>query len=289
VLKSAGVDKAIKAQPAVLVGTALSPGEVSRKPDGTKVRTLWGELAWQLGGKDGYKLVADSDAKGMSPGSATLKELFQAHSPCLILIDEWVAYARQLFGKTDIPAGDFEAQSTFAQAITEAAKAASKTLVVASIPASKMEIGGDNGQFALETLKNVFKRVGKPWRPASADEGFEIVRRRLFEPIGDKAKFAQRDAVIDAFAKMYRDAAGDFPPGCNVGNYRRKHQSQVKTVIDFISQGPPSTARGDYHDPSTVGGCLAPKLTLRPFQITSRINLVRAEGFEPSRGLPTGS
>jgi hypothetical protein len=44
---------------------------------------------------------------------------------------------------------------------------------VASIPSSKVEIGGDNGQYALDALKNVFTRVGKPWRPATGDEGFE--------------------------------------------------------------------------------------------------------------------
>jgi hypothetical protein len=47
VLQAAGVPRPPQAQRAVLVGTALSPGQVHRKPDGTAVRTLWGELAWQ--------------------------------------------------------------------------------------------------------------------------------------------------------------------------------------------------------------------------------------------------
>ena len=34
----------------VLVGNKISPGNPVVKPDGTVVRTLWGELAWQLGG-----------------------------------------------------------------------------------------------------------------------------------------------------------------------------------------------------------------------------------------------
>ncbi len=33
------------------------PGKPHKKPDGTVVRTLWGEMAWQLGGKEGYELV----------------------------------------------------------------------------------------------------------------------------------------------------------------------------------------------------------------------------------------
>jgi len=220
VLKEAGVDVAPRAHRAVLVGTSLSPGQASVKGDGTEVRTLWGELAWQLGGAEGYARVARSDQRGTSPGSADLVALFSAYSPALILIDEWVAYARQLVGKEGLPAGTFESQGSFAQALTEAAKAAPGTLVVASIPASKIEIGGSNGEHALDVLKNVFTRVGKPWRPATSDEGFEIVRRRLFEPIAGKAHFAARDATINAFAKMYRDHSGEFPSETAEGGYR---------------------------------------------------------------------
>jgi uncharacterized protein len=217
-----------RARRVVLVGTALSPAEETKKKDGVVVRTLWGELAWQLGdaaggkGKEAFKLVAESDAKGTSPGSQVFVELFKKYGPALVLIDEWVAYARQVVGKRDLPGGDFEAQASFAQALTEAAKATDKTLVVASIPASKIEIGGENGEFALDNLKNVFTRVGKPWRPASADEGFEIVRRRLFEPIeGHEAQVA-REAVVRAFMKQYRDGPDEFPTGCGEKSYERE-------------------------------------------------------------------
>lgn len=225
VLKESGVDAAHKANRAVLVGTALSPGEVNLKPDGTEVRTLWGEMAWQLGGAEAFASIVESDRAGTSPGSADLANLFKKYSPCLILIDEWVAYARQLVGKTDLPAGSFEAQSSFAQAVTEAAKAAPQALVLASIPSSKIEIGGENGQYALDALKNIFNRVGKPWRPATGDEGFEIVRRRLFEPISGKDKFAARDAIINAFSKMYQSGKGEFPNECGEGTYRDEIRS----------------------------------------------------------------
>jgi uncharacterized protein len=235
--KLAGVDEVLaaaelkaipKARRVVLVGTALSPGQVTTKPDGVVVRTLWGELAWQLGdaaggkAKEAYQLVADSDAKGTSPGSKVFVDLFRKYGPAVVLIDEWVAYARQLVGRRDLPSGDFEAQTSFAQALTEAAKAAEKTLVVASIPASKIEIGGENGELALDTLKNVFTRVGKPWRPASADEGFEIVRRRLFQPVEGKEAEVAREAVVRAFAKMYKEGADEFPSGCGEKAYERE-------------------------------------------------------------------
>ncbi len=190
VFRESGVTS-VNAERVVLVGQMIGPGQVHEKPDGTKVHTLWGELAWQLGGKDAYSLVADADQAGTSPGSALL-ELFKAHTPCLVLIDEWVAYARQLYGIDGLPAGSFDAQFTFAQALAEAARSIPGVLLVVSIPSSDIEVGGEGGQAALTRLKNVVGRMESPWRPASADEGFEIVRRRLFEDVPRQGGRARR-------------------------------------------------------------------------------------------------
>jgi predicted AAA+ superfamily ATPase len=218
-LEEAGVSS-IEAQRAVLVGQMIGPGQVAEKPDGTKVHTLWGELAWQLGGSDAYEVVAEADGSGTSPGAA-LVELFQAYTPCLILIDEWVAYALQLYGVDGLPAGSFDAQFTFAQALAEAARAVPGVLLVVSIPASDIEVGGEGGQAALDRLKNVVGRMESSWRPASADEGFEIVRRRLFEDVpADKA--VQRDAVVRDFANLYRTPAAEFPSACREAEYERR-------------------------------------------------------------------
>ncbi len=219
-LADAGLAPPPPAAAAVLAGQQISPGVVHRKPDGTAVHTLWGELAWQLGGAESYALVAESDRTGTNPGAALI-ELFRKHSPCLILIDEWVAYARQLYGIDGLAAGSFDAQFTFAQALTESARAVEGALVVASIPASDIEVGGEGGRAALERLKNVIGRTEASWRPASADEGFEIVRRRLFDDIGPESA-PDRDAVINAFAGLYKAQKAEFPPGCGEGEYRRR-------------------------------------------------------------------
>ncbi|HEU5369089.1 MAG TPA: Swt1 family HEPN domain-containing protein, partial [Ktedonobacterales bacterium] len=219
-----GADVAIppKARRAVLVGTQLSPGQARTASDGTVIRTLWGELAWQLLGKDGYALVAEDDRQSVSPGSETLRRLFIAAAPCLVLIDEWVAYMRQLYGVSGLPAGSFDVNLTFAQALTEAAKAAPRTLVVASIPASDIEIGGEGGREATVRLRNVFGRIESTWRPASAEEGFEIVRRRLFQPITDPKLFAARDAVAKACCDLYRGQPTEFPSGSREADYERR-------------------------------------------------------------------
>ena len=211
ILQAAGVSQPPKARRAVLVGQAISPGQAHKKPDGTVVRTLWGELAWQLLGKEGYALVAEADQRGVNPGDG-LRLLLQAASPCLILIDEWIAFVRQLYDVHDLPAGSFDANLTFAQALTESARAVPGALVVASLPSSDIEIGGVGGKAALERLKNTFSRLESAWRPASAEEGFEIVRRRLFQPLTDPKLFAARDAVVTKFNELYRTQAQEFPP-----------------------------------------------------------------------------
>ena len=221
VTKIAGVSQPPKVRRAVLVGNRISPADLHKKPDGTVVRTLWGELAWQLGGKEGYEMVRTADEKGVSPGDS-LRLLFKKFSPCLILIDEWVAYARQLYNKSDLPAGDFDAHFTFAQTLSESAKLAGNTLLVVSIPASQNEIGGEGGQAALERLKNVLERVETSWRPASTEEGFEIVRRRLFQPITDAELFTARDTVVRAFADEYRKSSQEFPSEASKGDYERR-------------------------------------------------------------------
>ena len=221
VTKLAGVSQPPKVKRAVLVGNRLSPADVHKKPDGTVIRTLWGELAWQLGGKEGYAMVRSADEKAVSPGDS-LRLLFNKYSPCLILIDEWVAYARQLYNKSDLPAGDFDAHFTFAQTLSESAKLADKCLLVVSIPASQNEIGGEGGMAALERLKNVIERVETSWRPASAEEGFEIVRRRLFQPITDPELFTARDAVVKGFADEYRKFAQEFPSDAGKSEYERR-------------------------------------------------------------------
>ena len=70
VTKMAGVSQPPKVRRAVLVGNRLSPADIHKKPDGTLVRTLWGELAWQLGGKEGYEMVRSADEKAVSPGDS---------------------------------------------------------------------------------------------------------------------------------------------------------------------------------------------------------------------------
>ena len=175
------------------------------------------------------------DEKATNPGDI-LRVLFKEYGPCLILIDEWVAYARQLHDQSDLPGGGFETQFTFAQALTESAKLAGNCFLVVSLPVSEpaasphsqaddVEVGGIRGREALDRLGNVVGRIESPWRPATADEGFEIVRRRLFEPLGGSESFKQRDVTARAFADLYRAQRAEFPSACGSTDYEKRIQA----------------------------------------------------------------
>lgn len=220
---------------AVLVGTSRGPQDVLNADGGRKIRTTWGELAWQLGGAEAFDLIAENDAKGIAPGSNLLEAIFKKYAPCLILIDEWVAYLRQIYKVEGLPSGSFDANLSFVQSLTEAVKASPGTLLVASLPASQIEVGGEGGQEALARLKQTFSRVESSWRPASQEESYEIVRRRLFKEIpGDR--FHHRDNTLKQFAKLYRENANDFPQGCADEDYRRKLEKAYPIHPELFDQ-----------------------------------------------------
>jgi len=225
VLQRAGVSALPKANVAVLVGTALDPTR-SKRPNnmpGITINTLWGEMAAQLADSAGnpalYDFVKESDKKGVSPGSEVLKNLFDAAAPCLILMDELVAYAKKLYGASGLPAGTFDNFIAFIHEVTEAARASKNSLVVASIPESDIEIGGEAGKTALETIEHTFGRMESIWKPVAANEGFEIVRRRLF--LNCKNPDA-RDAVCAAFSAMYNENEADFPVEARELEYKER-------------------------------------------------------------------
>lgn len=225
VMDGAGVDKLPDVKVAVLVGTVINPAR-SRRPanlPGVTINTLWGEMAAQLAIAAGdpklYDYVKEADKKGVSPGSLAMKELFDACGPCLILMDELVAYAKRIYGIDGLPAGSFDNFISFVQEITEAASASKNSMVVASIPESAVEIGGEAGQKALDAIEHTFGRKESIWKPVAANEGFEVVRRRLFL---DCKKTEERDRVCDAFSHMYQDNQGDFPIDSKEVEYKKR-------------------------------------------------------------------
>lgn len=246
-----------------IVGNEISPGQPTTKPDGTVVHTLWGEIAWQLGdqagdGAAGYAYVAESDRNGTNPGAA-LRDLFAAYAPAVVLVDEWVSYARQLNtrrvladGSTaPLPGGDFDTQFTFAQSLTQAAAAVPGVLLLVSVPASDrrrdgedddraatasdLEVGGEFGHEALARLDNIIRRVAYQWAPAARDESYEIVRRRLFQqPNADQAQ--QIAVAARRFRDYYRKHTGEFPREVTEAEYEARIRASYPVHPEFLDR-----------------------------------------------------
>jgi len=203
------------AQIAVLDGTAHAPGQPWKHGKQT-IRTLWGEMAWQLGKAEGFALVQEADANGTSPGKDVLCTLMTRFAPCVVLLDELVVYIRQFVESQPLSGGTYDSNLSFVQSLTEAAKLVPNAVVLASLPESDSQAGGPRGVAALKALEAVFNRVQALWKTVSPEEAFEIVRRRLFEQIRDETA---RDQVCRAFADAYIAEGAKLPQETQESRY----------------------------------------------------------------------
>lgn len=227
-LESEGIEQLPKASRAVIVGTRFSPVLPEIKEDGTEVGTIWGEIAWQLGGKKAFDQIAESDINPGNPGDH-LRKVIEAAAPCIILIDEWVAYAAQLLGDATYRGGNFDTQFYFAQALTEVVKSVPGALLVVSLPASvdtngqeiTSQVSGQDAHMALTKLRDAVGRTKNGWSTAKGDEQFEIVRRRLFQnPDPENLKYVR--ATAKTFSDFYNKQSAEFPPEAKEAEYARR-------------------------------------------------------------------
>lgn len=214
-LARAGVMDVPQAKIAVLDGTAHAPGQ-PWKHDNQAIRTLWGELAWQLGKADGFALVKEADENGTSPGKEVLCRLLSRFAPCVVLLDELVVYIRQFVESQPLSGGTYDSNLSFIQSLTEAVKLVPNAVVLASLPESNSQAGGPRGVASLQALEAVFNRVQALWKTVSPEEAFEIVRRRLFESIRDTKA---RDLVCRAFAHSYLAEGTKLPQETQESRY----------------------------------------------------------------------
>src|SRR4051812_15008946 len=106
-VEQAGLMDVPQTRIAVIDGTAHAPGQPWKYGKAT-IKTLWGELAWQLGGGDGFALVKEADGNGTSPGKEVLRELLGTYAPCVVLMDELVAYIRQFPDGPSLSGGTYD-------------------------------------------------------------------------------------------------------------------------------------------------------------------------------------
>jgi predicted AAA+ superfamily ATPase len=196
---------------ACLVGTAL---------DATSERTFWGEMAYQLdGGKQGnlYSLIAKNDERKIAPGTDLLGRLLEASGPTLIMLDEILVYLVKAGG---VQVGDATLRGntlTFLQELSIAVANCPHACMIATLTSQISEYMDENAERAYESLEKVLGRIEKVRQTVEGAEMYEVIRRRLFEDLGDEADHM---AAAEAYWDMYRTLGEDVPSACRELAYR---------------------------------------------------------------------
>jgi hypothetical protein len=220
-LQGAGLSTVPSAGVATVVGTDLSAAEPNVRPDGTRLHTLWGQLAYQLGGPKGYTLVRTADEERLAPGADALRAVL-ALGPALILMDELVNYVVPAAGVEVGPRTTLKDQTiTFLQQLTGAVAQTPKSVLLLTIPGSQTALYGQ----AAHDLQQVFEyagqiaeitgRVQTVRTPVQGDDIYEVLRRRLLDQPATEDERRRREQqarrIAEAYVEMYREIPHDVP------------------------------------------------------------------------------
>lgn len=177
-LDKAGVQTVPGAATAVFVGTEFDSLTGRGGKDRTPLRrTPWGEIAFQLGGKEGFDVVAQHDEKHTAPSTEVIRQFLPKDKAALILMDELLNYLnRERNRKTGLGGQLY----SFVQNLSEEARAQDRVVLAVSLPSVVDEMTPeDEGDF--QRFEKLLDRVGKAMIMAAEAETSEIIRRRLFE------------------------------------------------------------------------------------------------------------
>ena len=187
------------ARVAVFTQNTVSVVDGHKVYDDIITHTLWGELAWQLGGPEGYERVRNADIQMVAPTAQDIKPIIERASPALILIDELADYCNRASGKVVGSGTLFTQTNSFIQTLTEVVASVPKTVLICTLPASAREVASSEiGQEILSALETRVVRVGSSVKPVDDEEIYEVVRRRLFDRITNYD-------VIEQVARKYKD------------------------------------------------------------------------------------
>lgn len=204
---------------AVFTNTTNDPAQGRKVEEDITIRTIWGEIAYQLGGRAAYELIRLNDEKRIAPKGIFKKVLTQC-KPALILIDELADYCVSA-SAVRVEASNLSDQTvSFMQELTEAVSETDNCVFIATLPASAQELAASPiSSQILTALENRITRVGANMKPVEDDEIFEVVRRRLFEDLGDTTEM---EKVVSAYYSMYQQMFTEIPSYAIKSDYKER-------------------------------------------------------------------
>ncbi|WP_341228317.1 DUF499 domain-containing protein [uncultured Arcticibacterium sp.] len=208
-----------EANVAVFTNTTNDAANGRMTTDNIRIQTIWGELAYQLGGKDAYEIVRLNDEQFISPGGL-FKKVLEKCTPALILIDELADYCVKASARSVGKSNLSEQTISFMQELTEAVASTNNCVAVITLPASPQEVGNTpEAQSILNSLQKRVSRVGADTQPVADDEIYEVIRRRLFENIGDQKSLEQ---VASKYMELYEQHFTELPGHAVKTQYKEK-------------------------------------------------------------------
>lgn len=201
--------------------------------DGLHLHTLWGELAYQLGGKAAYETIRVYDEGKTTPGGEDISNILRdLKKPALILLDEVLNHILEAEGVHVGESTLGRQLLIFIKKLTEAVAGSGNTVLVYSLQASVSEaMGAEN---LLQTLDHLVSRLDAKREPVTGDEVVCVVQRRLFKDLGSED--AARQVAI-AYAEAYkksRQAAGSLS-----ADDQRRAAQEAERMADRILQSYP--------------------------------------------------
>ena len=195
-----------------IVGSDLDPTE-GIDHGAVRTRTLWGELAWQLGsnrdgpdgGRQAYQHVRQSDEALVAPGTQALERVI-GDRPTLIMLDEIARHLRTAKAvPTDNRRSDLAEQTVaFLMTLIELAAARSNIVFVLTLAASSDAFGDETVslQQELQEARKVSARHERVITPAAESEVALIVRHRLFESFDESAAIETADSYCSYYGEL---------------------------------------------------------------------------------------
>lgn len=221
-----------------IVGTDLDPVNGLNHGDVTTY-TPWGEIAYQLGGKDGYKLVEKSDLSGTAPGSAILEKLV-GDDPTLIMIDEIARYLRVAQGKAVGKSTLADQIAPFFMSLFEMAASKSKIVVIYTLAGLDDAFAGETEEFtqalqkALQESKSISARKEHVITSADETEIASIVSHRLFKKVDRSAGKETAGAYSSYFDGLMKKGC-DLPAKASRVEYAQEIECFYPFHPEFIN------------------------------------------------------
>ncbi len=192
-LNAAGLEASPAARVGVFVGNAWDPGPGRETP--------WIDLARQLAGDQGVAALGTA-ALTTPPGTETLAKVFAAAgAPVLLLFDEVLNFINRHQGMAD----SFHA---FIQNLSVAVTGTTQASAVISLPRSQVEMTDEDKQWQ-DRITKVVRRVAKDLIVNDEAEISEVVRRRLFEDLGNERI---RKKIAKSYADWCFERTARLPP-----------------------------------------------------------------------------